>query len=57
MGAILEAYALRTGMPALVNTSFNMHGEPIVCSPDDAVRTFVRSELDVLAIGPFLVER
>jgi carbamoyltransferase len=39
-----------------VNTSFNMHEEPIVCTPDDAVRSFVRGHLDYLAIGPFIVE-
>jgi carbamoyltransferase len=39
-----------------VNTSFNMHEEPIVCTPQDAVRSFVRGHLDYLAIGPFIVE-
>jgi len=53
---ILEEYHRQTGLSVLVNTSFNMHEEPIVCSPIDAVKAFYESELDVLAIGPFLVE-
>jgi carbamoyltransferase len=52
---ILDAYIRRTGIPSLINTSFNMHEEPIVCSPGDAIRAFQRGHLDVLAIGPFLV--
>jgi carbamoyltransferase len=54
---ILKAYSDKTGIPSLVNTSFNMHEEPIVCSPDDAVRSFVAGELDYLAIGDFIVQR
>jgi len=42
---------------AVLNTSFNIHGEPLVCSPDQAVDVFLRSGADALAIGPFLVER
>jgi carbamoyltransferase len=51
---ILEGYYARTGIPAIINTSFNMHEEPIVCSPEDAVRAFLLGNLDYLAIGPFL---
>jgi len=53
---ILESYRELTGVGTVVNTSFNMHEEPIVCTPDDAVRSFVRGHLDYLAIGPFIVE-
>jgi carbamoyltransferase len=53
---ILEEYRKRTGVGTVVNTSFNMHEEPIVCSPQDAVRSFMRGHLDYLAMGPFLVE-
>lgn len=53
--AILSAYHRRTGVPSLINTSFNLHGEPIVCTPEDAVRSFQQGHLDYLAIGPFLV--
>src|SRR5262245_29125156 len=52
---ILTAYEARTGRPILVNTSFNMHEEPIVCTPGDAVSAFQRGHLDALSIGPFLV--
>lgn len=53
---VLKAYHQRTGIPSLINTSFNMHEEPIVCTPDDAVRAFVRGHLDCLVLGPFLVD-
>lgn len=51
---ILRYYEERTGVPLVVNTSFNMHEEPIVCSPEDAVRAFLASRLDYLAMGPYL---
>jgi carbamoyltransferase len=51
---ILRGYEARTGTPALINTSFNMHEEPIVGSPDDAVRAFLLGNIDYLAIGPYL---
>lgn len=53
--AILVEYRAITGLPSIINTSFNMHEEPIVCSPSDAVRAFRLGHLDYLAIGPFLV--
>ena len=53
---ILEEYRKLTGIGTVINTSFNMHEEPIVCSPEDAVRSFLQGHLDYLAIGPFLVE-
>lgn len=53
---VLAAYHRRTGVPSLVNTSFNMHEEPIVCTPDDAVRAFMQGHLDTLVLGPFLVD-
>jgi carbamoyltransferase len=54
---LLEEFARLTGVPVLVNTSFNTRGEPIVCTPRDAVESFWSSPLDALAIGPFLVEK
>src|SRR6185369_9681281 len=51
--AILSEYEKLSGIPCLINTSFNMHEEPIVCSPHDAVRAFLLGHLDGLAIGPF----
>ena len=53
---ILTEYNKLTGIPTLINTSFNMHEEPIVCTPDDAIRAFLQGNLDYLAIGSFLVE-
>lgn len=55
--SILENFYKLTGNPTLINTSFNMHEEPIVCSPEDAVRAFLDAELPYLAIGHFLVKR
>lgn len=54
---ILTRYRAATGRSVLVNTSFNMHEEPIVASPEDALAAFAASNLDRLAIGPFLVAR
>jgi carbamoyltransferase len=53
--AILRAYHELTGIPSLINTSFNMHEEPIVCTPEDALRSFQQSNLDCLAIGNWLM--
>jgi carbamoyltransferase len=52
---INEQYHRLTGIPTVINTSFNMHEEPIVCSPSDAVRAFLDGDLEFLALGPFLV--
>jgi carbamoyltransferase len=54
---LLRQFEARTGCPVLINTSFNVRGEPVVCSPEDAYRCFVNTEMDYLAIGPFLLER
>jgi len=48
---LLTRFKARTGCPALVNTSFNVRGEPIVCTPEDAFRCFMGNELDALVIG------
>lgn len=53
---IVDEYRKDTGIPTIVNTSFNMHEEPIVCSPYDAIRSFQRGHLDYLAIGNYLVK-
>lgn len=53
---ILKEYYKITGIPSIVNTSFNMHEEPIVCTPNDAIRAFKKGHLDYLAIGDFLLE-
>ena len=55
--ALLTAFAERTGCPALVNTSFNVRGEPIVCTPEDAYRCFMRTEMDYLVLEDFLLAK
>lgn len=55
--ALISAFRARTGIGAVLNTSFNLHGEPIVCSPDDALRTFERSGLRYLALGGYLISK
>jgi len=53
---ILKEYEKLSGIPSLINTSFNMHEEPIVSSPEDAVRAFLQGALDYLVMGPYLVK-
>ncbi|HXZ12688.1 MAG TPA: carbamoyltransferase C-terminal domain-containing protein [Candidatus Sulfotelmatobacter sp.] len=54
---LINEFGKRTGVPVVMNTSFNLRGEPIVCSPTDAVRTFFSSGMDALVIGSFVVEK
>jgi carbamoyltransferase len=54
---LISRFADRTGCPVVVNTSFNVRGEPIVCTPADAFACFARTAIDALIIGPFLVRR
>jgi carbamoyltransferase len=54
---IMAAFNRRTGCPIIVNTSFNVRGEPIVCTPQDAYRCFVRTNMDVLVLENFILER
>ena len=49
--ALLSRFKALTGCPVLVNTSFNVRGEPIVCTPEDAFRCFMGTEIDLLVIG------
>jgi carbamoyltransferase len=54
---ILQAYHERTGIPSLINTSFNMHGEPIVATPSQAIKSFKQSDTDGLVLENWLVEK
>lgn len=54
---ILQEFEQRTGCAVVVNTSFNVRGEPIVCTPEDAYRCFMRTEMDHLVLGPFLLAK
>ena len=54
---LIEEFERRTGVPVLLNTSFNVKGEPIVCAPEDAIRTFHTSGLDDLIMGSFRIRK
>jgi carbamoyltransferase len=54
---ILAAFNRRTGCPIIVNTSFNVRGEPIICTPQDAYRCFMRTDMDLLVLENFILER
>jgi len=55
--AVINEFKKQTGYGVIVNTSFNVRGEPIVCTPDDAFRCFMRTEMDVLVMGNYLFEK
>ena len=54
---LLKSFEQRTGCPVLVNTSFNVRGEPVVCTPEDAYRCFMRTEMDYLVVGNYLLAK
>ncbi len=54
---LLKSFHSLTGCPVVLNTSFNVMGEPIVCSPKDAINTFLHSGLDYLVIGKFIIKK
>jgi len=54
---LIKQFERLTGCPVLVNTSFNVRGEPIVCTPADAYRCFMRTHIDHLVLGPFLLDK
>jgi carbamoyltransferase len=54
---LINAFKERTGYGVIVNTSFNVRGEPIVCTPDDAYRCFMRTEMDILVMGDYVFEK
>lgn len=54
---LLKAFGRRTGVPVLINTSFNVRGEPIVCTPRDAIASFYSTPIDALVMGSYLVEK
>jgi carbamoyltransferase len=55
--ALIGRFHQLTGCPVIVNTSFNVRGEPIVCIPADAYRCFMRTEMDALVVGSFVLEK
>jgi len=54
---MLKAFHQQTGCPIVINTSFNVRGEPIVCTPDDAYRCFLATEMDVLVLERAVLRR
>jgi carbamoyltransferase len=54
---MLNSFYKKTGCPVIINTSFNVRGEPLVCSPEDAFTCFMRTEMDYLAMGCFLLDK
>jgi carbamoyltransferase len=54
---IIKAFKERTGYGVIINTSFNVRGEPIVCTPEDAYRCFMRTEMDYLVLGSFILDK
>ena len=54
---LIRAFEQLTGCAVIVNTSFNVRGEPIVCTPEDAYRCFMRTHIDYLVLGPFLLDK
>ena len=55
--ALIKTFAELTGVPAVLNTSFNLNGEPIVCTPEHAIRTFYSCGLDVLVLGSYVIRK
>ena len=54
---VIKAFQSLTGYPVIVNTSFNVRGEPVVCTPEDAYRCFMRTEVDYLVLGSYLLDK
>ena len=54
---LIETFSEKYGCPLIINTSFNVRGEPIVCTPEDAYRCFMRTNMDYLIMGNFLLEK
>jgi carbamoyltransferase len=54
---IIEAFRRKTGCPVIVNTSFNVRGEPIVCTPEDSYRCFMRTEMDYLVLETCVLDK
>ena len=55
--SLIDAYRALSGIPLVLNTSFNVHEEPIVCFPANAVQALIEGRIDCLALGPWWVER
>ncbi len=54
---LIKRFGEKTGCPVVVNTSFNVRGEPIVCTPEDAYRCFTRTNMDFLVMGSYVIDK
>jgi carbamoyltransferase len=54
---LIKAYSQKTGIPLILNTSFNVKGEPIVCTPQDAIKCFLHTEIDYLVLDNYLIKK
>jgi carbamoyltransferase len=54
---LIQEFEKLTGVPVIINTSFNVRGEPIVCTPHDAYLCFMRTNMDQLVVGPYLLDK
>ncbi len=54
---LIAEFEKQTGLPVIINTSFNVRGEPIVCSPEDAYKNFMNTKMDYLVMGPFIMDK
>jgi carbamoyltransferase len=54
---LIKHYQKKTKIPIIINTSFNIRGEPIVCTPEDAVNCFLNTQIDALVIGNYIIEK
>jgi carbamoyltransferase len=54
---LIRKFGEKHGCPVVINTSFNVRGEPIVCTPEDAFRCFMRTHMDYLVLGNFLIDK
>ena len=54
---LISEFESQTGCPVVINTSFNVRGEPIVCTPEDAWNCFMRTEMDVLVLGSYVLKK
>jgi len=54
---VIDAFYRKTGCPVIINTSFNVRGEPIVCRPEEAYKCFMRPRMDYLVLGNFIFDK
>ncbi len=54
---LIKEFERQTGCPLIINTSYNVRGEPIVCTPQDAFRCFMRTDMDYLIMGSFILDK